>query len=64
MEIGTLVKTTGYGPNGKVGEVGIIIKFEKWKNVHLPHVMFQCPGNPIRKYATNGLRRVKNARKD
>lgn len=64
MEVGTLVKTTGYGPNGEVGEVGIVIKFEKWGHARVPHVMFQSPGNPIMKIAQAGLRRVEDARKD
>ena len=26
MQIGDLVKTTGFGPNGHVGEVGVIVR--------------------------------------
>ena len=26
MKVGELVKTTGFGPNGRVGEVGVIVR--------------------------------------
>jgi len=57
LKIGDLVESTGFGPNGNVGEVGMIVKYEKFGHARVPWVLFQSSG-AIRKVAEQGLRKI------
>ena len=58
MKVGDLVKTTGYGPKGFVGEVGLIVR-EFPRIVRCWEVLF---GSMLRVVAQDGLEVVSESR--
>ena len=59
MKVGDLVKTTGFGPQNSVGEVGIIIKAHpKYPRTFV--VLFNCGTRTP--YAAEGMEVINEAR--
>ena len=58
MKVGDLVKTTGYGPKGSVGEVGLIVR-EFPRIVRCWEVLF---GSTLRVVAQDGLELINESR--
>jgi len=56
MEIGDLVRTTGFGVNGNVGEIGIILK----PSPRFPRTWIILIGGRVVEYAQDGLKVVSN----
>tara|TARA_Y100000310_G_C20540430_1_gene743007 strand:+ start:704 stop:880 length:177 start_codon:yes stop_codon:yes gene_type:complete len=55
---GDLIKTTGFGPNGNVGEVGVIIKAYP-RIIRCWEILF---GSVVRVLAEDGLEVINEAR--
>ena len=58
MKPGDLIKTTGFGPNGNVGEVGVIIKVYP-RIIRCWEILF---GSVVRILAEDGLKVINEAR--
>jgi hypothetical protein len=54
MNVGDLVKTTGFGPEGTTGELGIIVKAVRY-NERIFIVYFNSGGGVQIQYAADGL---------
>ena len=58
MKPGDLIKTTGFGPNGNVGEVGVIVKAYP-RIIRCWEILF---GSTVRVIAEDGLKVINEAR--
>ena len=54
MKIGNLVKTTGFGPEGTTGELGVIVNITQY-NERIFIVYFNSGGGVRIQYAADGL---------
>lgn len=58
MKVGDLIQTTGFGPGGSVGEVGVVI--EPYSRIRFCWVV--VINNMVRVYAEDGLELINESR--
>jgi len=64
VKVGDLVKTTGFGPNGSVGEVGLILRASQHlmlSTVRCWEVLF---GSTLMVFAQDGLEAISECEKN